>query len=205
MDRWPQRALMVTGKGGVGKTTLAAALARTLAREGHYVLAAEIAGDDGDGPSPLIEALGGRRPRDGGLRPVLPNLEVVRLTPHAGQQGFFRDTLRIKLLVDAALRLAAIRRFLSAAPAFNELGVLYELFRLMRERRPDGRPRFERVVVDTPATGHALAITQLPDIVLRLIPGGPIGTATREGLSILRDPAQTASIVVTLPEALPVT
>ncbi|MDR0966530.1 MAG: AAA family ATPase [Myxococcales bacterium] len=204
MQSWSQRALMVTGKGGVGKTSLSAALARALAEQGHRVLVAEV-GSDADEPSPLIRALGGKRPRDSGVRPVLPNLEAVRLMPYAGQQAFLRDTLRVKLLVDAALRLAAIRRFLSAAPAFNELGVLYQLFQLMRERRPDGHPRFERVIVDTPATGHALAIAQLPDIVLRLIPGGPIGTVTREGLAILRDPAQTASIVVTLPEALPIT
>lgn len=204
IETWTQRALMVTGKGGVGKTSLSAALARALALTGQSVLAAEV-GSDADEPSPLIQALGGRRPRDVGVRPIHPHLEAVRLTPQAGQQGFFRDTLRVKLLVDGAMRLSAIRRFLSAAPAFNELGVLYQLFQLMRARRPDGRPRFDRVVVDTPATGHALAITQLPDIVLRLIPSGPIGTATREGLGILRDPAQTASIVVTLPEVLPVT
>ncbi len=203
-ERWPQRALLVTGKGGVGKTALSAALACAQARAGHRVLVAEI-GSDEDEPSPLIRALGGSRPRDGGLRPILPGLEAVRLTPQAGQQGFFRDTLRVKLLVDAAMRLSAIRRFLSAAPAFNELGVLYQLFQLMREKRPDGQPRFERLVVDTPATGHALALTQLPDIVLKLIPTGPIGAATGAGLGALRDPRRTACIVVALPEVLPVT
>ena len=70
--------------------------------------------------------------------------------------------------------------------------------------RSDGSFEHEVVVVDTPATGHALAITQLPEVLLKIIPGGPISTAVREGLALLTDPRHTGALVVTLPETLPV-
>src|SRR5258706_83390 len=79
-------------------------------------------------------------------------------------------------------------------------------------RRPDhrrgrarGRPHHETILFDMPATGHALAMTELPDLLLRLIPRGPIAAALREGQTVMYDPERTTALVVTLAEALPVT
>lgn len=193
---------MVTGKGGVGKTTLAAAIARLAASTGKRVLVAEVAMEEGE-PSPLAAALGGLRSAEEPFE-VARGIHAVQLTPSAGHHCFLRDTLPVKLLADAAMRSAAIRRFLTAAPAIAELGVLYRMLDLMRRRRPDGSLEHEYVVIDTPATGHALAISQLPEVLLKLIPGGPIGSAVREGLALLTDTAHTGAVVVTLPETLPV-
>lgn len=60
------------------------------------------------------------------------------------------------------------------------------------------------IIVDLPATGHALALAQIPASLLRVIPTGPIAAAVREGLELLTDPARTGAVVVTLPETLPV-
>jgi arsenite/tail-anchored protein-transporting ATPase len=102
------------------------------------------------------------------------------------------------------MRASAIRRFLSAAPTFPEMGVLYRLLDLARLRRKDGSFEHETIIVDLPATGHALALAQIPQSLLRVIPSGPIAEAVREGLDLLLDPAQTGAVVVTLPETLPV-
>ena len=64
---------------------------------------------------------------------------------------------------------------------------------------------YESIVIDMPATGHTLALTGLPSILLRLIPVGPIATALKEGQSIINHPDRGAAWVVTLPEKLPVT
>lgn len=197
-----KRTILVTGKGGVGKTTLAAALARIVAGSGRRVLVAELA-PDGNVPSPLAEALGGARSGEEPV-PIAPGIRSVLLTPSMGHRRFLHDTFPVKLIADTAMRSTAIRRFLTAAPAFGEMGVLYRMLDLMRQKRSDGSPEHEIAVVDLPATGHALAITQLPEVILKLIPGGPIGRAVREGLSILTDPRLTATLVVTLPESLPV-
>src|SRR5262249_40214690 len=75
-----------------------------------------------------------------------------------------------------------------------------------REQKKGDPTAFEHetIIVDLPATGHALALAQIPSSLLRVIPTGPIATAVREGLSLLTDPARTGAVVVTLPETLPV-
>ena len=198
----PLRAVLVTGKGGVGKTTLTASLARYAAGQGKRVLCAEMAGDPTAG-SALADALGIDQ-LDVEPVTVAPNLKAVLLAPHLGHTRFLRDVLPMKILADAAMRSAAIRRFLAAAPTFPEMGVLYRLLDLVRTKRRDGSDEHEMIIVDLPATGHALALAQIPASLLRVIPTGPIATAVREGLDLLMDVKRTGAVVVTLPETLPV-
>lgn len=199
----PLRAVLVTGKGGVGKTTVAASLARWFAAKGRRVLCAELSAEDA-ATSPLADALGLERLTDQPVD-VAENLRAAALAPALGHQRFLRDVLPMNILADAAMKSAAIRRFLAAAPTFPEMGVLYRLLDLVRAKRRDGSVEHETIVVDLPATGHALALAQIPQSLLRVIPTGPIAGAVREGLALLMDPQQTGAVVVTLPETLPVT
>ena len=196
------RAVLVTGKGGVGKTTVTASLARFAASRGKRVLCAEMAGDP-TASSALADALGIDH-LDVEPVTVSENMKAVLLAPHLGHTKFLRDVLPMKLLADAAMRSAAIRRFLAAAPTFPEMGVLYRLLDLVRTKRRDGSDEHEMIIVDLPATGHALALAQIPASLLRVIPSGPIAAAVREGLELLTDKDRTGAIVVTLPETLPV-
>ncbi len=198
----PLRAVLVTGKGGVGKTTVTASLARFAAAHGKRVLCAEMSSDP-DVASPLAEALGVEKLTEQPVE-IAPNLRAILLTPTLGHQKFLGDVLPMRILADAAMRSAAIRRFLAAAPTFPEMGVLYRLLDLVRVKRRDGTWEHEMIIVDLPATGHALALAQIPASLLRVIPTGPIAAAVREGLELLTDPAQTGAVVVTLPETLPV-
>lgn len=197
------RAVLVTGKGGVGKTTVAASIARRLAALGRRVLVAEIASEEA-AASPLADALGLERLTDEAA-PVAPNLRASLITPTLGHQRFLRDVLPFKILADGAMRSAAIRRFLTAAPTFPEMGVLHRLFDLVGLTRGDGAFEHETIVVDLPATGHALALAQVPQAVLRVMSAGPVAKALEAGLALLNDPARTGAVIVTLPETLPVT
>lgn len=197
------RVVLVTGKGGVGKTTVAAALAQLAGKAGRRVLVAEV-GQKPGAHSPLLEALGSKNPI--GYEepfPVQPNVDAAILTPEAGHRAFLRDVLPMGFLADRALKAEPLKRFLSAAPAFSELGVLYRALQFIREQHR-GKPRYDFLVIDAPASGHALAFATLPEVVLRIIPGGPIGKAVREGLEIFTDPKLTRAVVTTLPETLPV-
>ena len=197
------RLVLVTGKGGVGKTTLAAALARLAARSGKRVLLAEV-GKDPAARSPILTALGEERPSSLEPMKVGDNLWTVLLTPEAGHRAFLRDVLPLAFLAERALKAEPLKRFLQAAPAFAELGILYRGLQLVRAERTKNLPLFDLVVLDAPATGHALAFATLPQLLLKIIPGGPIGRTAREGISLLHDPKHTRAVVATLPESLPV-
>ena len=199
----PLRAILVTGKGGVGKTTVAAAIARYFAAAGKRVLATEIASEEEDTTSALAAALGAAKITEQPFE-IETNLMLASLAPSSGHQKFLRDVLPMKVLADAAMRTGAIRRFLSAAPTFPEMGVLYRLLDLVRSKQKDGSWTYETIVVDLPATGHALALAQIPQSLLSVISSGPVAAAVREGLDFLLDPTQVGGVVVTLPETLPV-
>jgi anion-transporting ArsA/GET3 family ATPase len=196
------RVVLVTGKGGVGKTTVAAALARYFAQSGRRVLVTEIANEESPS-SALADALGAPAISED-PQEVAPNLRLAALAPSTGHRLFLRDVLPVKFLADAAMRTGAIRRFLAAAPTLPEMGVLYRLLDLARATRQGGSFEHETIIVDLPATGHALALAQIPESLLRVIPTGPIASAVREGLELVLDPAKTGAVVVTLPETLPV-
>jgi arsenite/tail-anchored protein-transporting ATPase len=134
---------------------------------------------------------------------VRAGLDAVLLTPTQGQRQFLHLVLP-RLLVDAGLRAPGIRRFLAAAPALPEMGLMYQLLELLKRKTETGEPLYEVCVVDAPATGHALALAQIPTLLLQVIPTGRIGAVAREGLTQLTDPAQTGVVAVTLPERLPV-
>lgn len=198
-----RRCILVTGKGGVGKTISAVSIAKLAANQGRRVLVAEVVSDENT-PSRIAEVFGrdvrGQEPVD-----LAPNLKLALLSPTAGHRRFLEDVLQVRMLASAALKSGAIRRFLSAAPAFGEMGVLYRLLDFARKRRDGGGYEHELMVVDLPATGHALALAQVPEMIVKVIPGGPIGNAVKEGLLLLGDKEKTAAVVVTLLEPLPLT
>ncbi len=195
---WDRQLVLVTGKGGVGKTTVTASLAKSMHRSGKRVLVAEVAPEP-SGRSELFAHFGLPAADPEEPRRIQPGLFGVRVCPSTGHKLFLRAALKVKVVVDAAMKSAALRRFLLAAPSFPEIGTLYQLVTLIRSGQ------FDHIVVDLPASGHALAFVSLPKTVLKVISSGLVGDAIREGLDVLTDGDRTAAVLVTLPEDLPVT
>ena len=205
MDLTPiinKHVLLVTGKGGVGRTIVSAAIAMAAARAGKRVLLTEIA-DSADARSPLAQFFGKknftRKPKS-----VAKNLKACHLWAPYGHELFLRTTIPGGALIGAAIRSKPLQSFLQTAPSFLEMGWYYHLLTLMRATRKNGDYEHELIIVDMPATGHTLALTGLPDQLLRLIKKGPMVKALHEGKAFLNSPESAAAVVVTLPEQLPV-
>lgn len=194
--------VLLPGKGGVGRSSVTAAIGLIAQRRGVRVLVTEI-GDDPNDYSPLARQFGRDRLPAAPAK-LAPGIDGALLLARSGQELFLRSVLRSSTLARAAISSEALRRLLSAGPSFKEMGVFFQLLSYLRMERSEGEPLYQLILVDMPATGHTLSLTGLPDLLLRLLPRGPIADALREGQGYLNDPKKAAAYVVTLPETLPV-
>lgn len=195
--------MLITGKGGVGRTCVTAALAHVAQRAHKRVLVAETS-DGGSDYSALAQLFG--RPQ----LPVAPasiseGIDGVQLLTRTGVELFLGSVLRIPVLARKAANFEPLQRLLGAAPSFREMGWFFHLLSLLTAQNAARQPRHDLILVDMPATGHALALATLPEILLRLFTRGPVAEGIREGKAFLEDPARTAAYIVTLPETLPIT
>jgi arsenite-transporting ATPase len=191
-----KRINMISGKGGVGRSTMAAVLAKVSAASGKRTLIAELEDDHGS-DSALAKSFNLKHFDD---EPSLieKNLYAMRLSPSIGQELFLNSFLKVSALTHSIMKNKGIQWFLEGAPAFKEMGYFYHLLLQLR------KTEFDRIIIDLPATGHLVGLAKLPRILLRLIPIGPIADRLREGQTYFYDPKQTAAWIVTLPQTLPV-
>lgn len=191
------RLLFVTGKGGVGKTTIAAALGARLASEGSRVLLVELGADRG------AAALFHKRGL--GTEPVLlaPRLWGVRVEPRALVESYFTRLLRLPFLARRLFASATFNAITAAAPGVTEFLLLEHLLQ-WADPGLLSRRRYEHVIVDGPACGHAVRLLRTPRSIATMVPGGPIGSVARRLLGLLADHERTRVVLVTIPDEMAV-
>lgn len=194
------RLVIVTGKGGTGKTAVAASLSEAARRQGRKVLLAEtapiesIAGLFETSPAPLGYA--GRELR--------PGLHALRIDPHAALAEYLGLQTGLRGLAERVLHTETFQQLLEAAPGWRELIVLGKVWHLEQMRDAGGRPVYDLVVVDAPATGHGLTFLDVPRVVQQAVRKGPLTRHASWVESLVHDRSRTLLLPVTLPEELPV-
>jgi anion-transporting ArsA/GET3 family ATPase len=191
------RLLLLAGKGGVGRTTCAAVIACAAARMGKRVLLAQT-----NAPERLGRLLG--HPTDIGphVVPVRENIWAVNMVPRLALREYVLQVLRYETLYQALFENKAMRSFLGAFPGIDYWAMLGKAWWHATEMA-GGRPRYDLVLLDGPASGHALAMLRIPDAVKATMPKGPLGRDAEKVQAFLRDPQRFSVLLVALPEELP--
>lgn len=186
--------VVVTGKGGVGKTTVAAAVASLLARERRVTLL------DVD-PRESAHRLFDVPPSAGEPVAIGDRLELLHTRPRRVVDEIVSSKLKVGPLVRRLQASPIYDHFVDGAPGLKELALLRYAHDLVRESKGS---RCDCVVLDSPATGHARSLLSAPALVAEAIASGPIAELAAEVASWLESPA-AGFVLVTLAEELPVT
>lgn len=192
-----RRLIFVMGKGGVGKTTISIALANAASRLKKKVLLAEL----GDADS--IGKFYGQSLADAPAR-LSRGIWGARVDAKVELEAYVRAHVASKLIAGKISGSRLFDYLFEAAPGLKEI---MSLGRLWRWERGDPRlsaQSFDLIIVDSPATGHALSLLRLPDLLFKMIRVGPVANQLRSVLTLLKNHQKTAIALVTLAEELPV-
>jgi anion-transporting ArsA/GET3 family ATPase len=195
----PAPLTVVTGKGGTGKTTVAAALGLAAAGAGRRTIVCEVSRQQR-----LPGLFGVRTPRLGEELEVQDGLWITSIDAHSALEEWLARQLP-RRLVQVLARSGGFSAFVGAAPGARELVTMTKAWELAQPERwrRDAR-RYDAVVLDAPASGHGLGLLRTPHTFAEIARVGPIASQARRVDEALRDPALTACVAVALPGELPV-
>jgi Oxyanion-translocating ATPase len=205
VDDWKSTSLfkrklwIVTGKGGVGKTTLTAALGLFAASQGFRTLVVET-----HGLTHLGEILEKGRV---GYEParVRENLYLVQLTAEQAFEEYVLQQVKLKVIYNTVFNNRYVRHFIDAAPGLHELLTIGKIWSLVSSPPGFGpKKNFDLVIVDAPATGHGLSLLTVARVVADAVRIGPLKSKAEEILQLLQNSSLTMTWLATLPEEMPV-
>jgi anion-transporting ArsA/GET3 family ATPase len=192
--------IVVTGKGGVGKSTVAAALGLAASRRGLRTIVVEVAARDD-----ISRVLGADAGGAFGERPVGEGLHHVSIDPQRAMEDYLRQKLPVGALAVLLSRSRIVTTLTAAAPGMHELLTIGKVWEFTQpKQRTSGAERFDVVVLDAPSTGHALAMLQAPRTFASVARVGPVAKDGRAIAKFLCDPLRTAVVAVSTAEEMPV-
>jgi anion-transporting ArsA/GET3 family ATPase len=192
MSLLDRRLLFTTGKGGVGKSTVTAALALVAASRGKRVLVCEVNTHE------RISVLLGARPVGAEIGRVADRVDAVVVRPQEAMRQYALLQLKYQAVYKAVFENRFVARFLRFIPSLPELVMLGKILHHVREAR------WDLVLVDAPATGHGITFLRVPQTLIETVPPGAMRKDAEWMQALLVDPKVTAVNLVSLPEELPV-
>ena len=194
-----KRLVFVTGKGGVGKTTVAAAIGLAGAEAGRKTVIAEVSEQE------RVTGMFGKPAAGYHETEVAQNLSAFSLNPEDAKEEWLRDQLRSGRLAGMLNNSRIFSYLTAAAPGLDELVTLGKIWELAQmERRNKRDSAYETCVVDAPASGHGVAMLRSPRTYADIAKVGPVARHATFFDRYIRDGRSTAVIAVALAEEMPV-
>ncbi|HEX2252287.1 MAG TPA: ArsA-related P-loop ATPase [Thermoanaerobaculia bacterium] len=201
-----RRLLVVTGKGGVGKSAVAATLGRLLAGspapatgQPRRVLVFEV------DPRENLHQMLGLPPSGGEIADAGGGLYLQNLKPRQVLDRIVAERIPLEAIRRRVQASPVYQQFAEGAPGLKEVAILGHALRLVRGLDPDAfGQKFDLVILDAPATGHGVSLLAAPRLLSEVIRRGPFGEMGAELAEFVADPEQAGIVVVTTPEEMPV-
>ncbi len=188
--------VVVLGKGGVGRTTITAALGHAAAAQGKRACVAEL------GDLAALPRRFGLSGRSSAFRHGAEGVDVWSLTVLEALEEFGARKLHLPGFATRVVRNRFVRTFVDAVPGLHDLLLLGKIENMVMEPRQDD-PVYDTLIIDAPATGHGLTLLGSPRTMTEMTGGGPFHELAGTIERFLADPDRTALVLTTLPEALP--
>ncbi len=191
-----RRVVFLLGKGGVGTTSVSAALALAASDSGNSVLAMEA-----DTRAPMANAFGVKH----AFEPVMVSerLFVMVLEGRHALEEYLKLVIPARAVMRAVFSSRLYQFFVNAAPGLKELMMLGKIY-YEAERKFGGRDHWDLIVVDGPASGQALSLLKMPTAAQQTFGDSVVGREAGNISRALRDDRETAVVLVTTPEPLPI-
>jgi anion-transporting ArsA/GET3 family ATPase len=194
-----KRFLIVTGKGGVGKTTVCAAEALAIAQKGKRVLVCMCNAKE------RLSTMFGSELIGPEIKPVAPNIWAVNMDPTQALEEYGAMILKSRALYKLLFDNRYVRTFFRAVPGMQEWTMLGKAWFHTTELLEDGTNRFDVVILDAPATGHGLDMLRVPKVIVDVVPPGLLRRDAERAWELFQDARTCAVVLVTLPEEMPTT
>lgn len=193
-----KRLLILSGKGGVGKTTLSAVLGLAASQKNKKVLLVELNSTE------RIAPLFGLKKTGYAETKLAPLLWGINLNPSSCLEEYVLLQVRFQIVYDTLFKNRYVSSFLEAIPGLNELLMLGKLMELVLLKDKNDLWRYDLIIVDAPATGHGVSTFEVPKIVMEAIKMGPLRKKAEKINDVICNPEMSLFCPVSLAEEMPV-
>jgi anion-transporting ArsA/GET3 family ATPase len=194
-----KRLVFVTGKGGVGKSTISIAMGLAAAARGKRTIVCEVGGQETASRVFRRAEIGFHEVQ------VADDLWAISIDPDQSLREYLLLQLRVRTMRDLLVRTRVFNYLAAATPGLKELVTIGKIWELAQpDRRVKKAQQYDLVIVDAPATGHGIGFLQTPRTFANIARVGPVHSQALELDRFVTDQDATGVAIVALPEEMPV-